>query len=403
MNKKDFKEIISYIQKSAQPKTPPARRAPPPRGSAPASGSTPAAGPTGSTVRTGPVRGGAPSTSATPGTGRAVVSNDISKMQAAIKDFAKEAAQYTKIPVGKDNQGKIITEVSKEDKRRDFNDFLAEQFMSSADIHGQEYNTDPKATSKESKLPTDIIQMEVVINGLDRIGPSGSEKLVDGMWDFRTNNAVKNVYAFAAALVASYEALGNYATNDPNLFTKADLEKLKAAIPKEYDPAKQKISQDILNQNAKNITPLVEKLSSFYQICKKNVMDHPAYKQYIDQDAAMYNFTPGGTNPYKPDPNDPKQKTYMDNPKSFTIPVLTLTDKDGSEVNLNNKITLESFQSLNGIATIMTQHLGYSPKEISNPKLLTTVVRSILDQVNKFLEKNKSKMPASSQRAIARF
>lgn len=324
--------------------------------------------------------------------------NDIAEMQKAIREFAAEAVAYKTEPVGKEPSGKIIYQVKKEDKRRDFNDFLAEQFMAGADIHGDEYTPDNKAVTKESKLPTDIVQLDNVIDGLRRVGPSGAEDKIDGVWDFRTNNAVRNVYAFAASLVAAHEALGGIAANNPNIFTSANLAELKAAMPTQKDPMAAKVSQTELDQKAKVITPLIKKLTEFYKIYSSDkpgagVMGHPAYKQYINQDLPLYTFKPGGTNPYKADPSDPDQKKFMDNPASFTLPKLTLTGKGGKQVVLDGKITLQPFQSVDGIVGLMTQYLGYSSSEVNNPKLLAQIVRSILTQIRDFIEKNNKLLP----------
>lgn len=319
--------------------------------------------------------------------------NDISNMQRSIQEFANAAVNYKSKATGREPSGKPIYTVSKEDKRRDFNDFLAEQFMATADVHGEEYSTDIKATAKESKLPTDIVQLDNIIDGLRRIGASKSEMQIDGVWDFRTNNAVKNTYAFAAAIVTAYEALGGMAPNDPSIFTRTDLEQFKNAIPKEKDPKAAKIDDKILNQYASQLIPLIKKLTEFYKKFSNNTMDHAAYRQYINQSSPLYVFSPGGSNPYKPDPNDLDQKKFMDNPKTFILPKLTLIGKSGRQFNLDNKINLETFQSTGGLANLMVQHLGYSNNEVNNPKLLIQIVRSILHQVSSYIDTNSKLLP----------
>lgn len=374
MNKNNLKEIVAYIQKSAVDFGGGGKGGSP----FPLGGS---GGSTGGTVAT-----------------YVASSNNISEMQKAIQEFADAAVAYKQEPIGKEPSGKIIYQVKKEDKRRDFNDFLAEQFMASADIHGDEYTPDKTAVTRESKLPTDIVQLDNVIDGLRRIGPAGNEKMKDGVWDFRTNNAVRNVYAFAASLVTAHEALGGIAANNPNIFTRSDLAQLKSAMPVQKDPMAAKVPQAELNEKAKAITPLVQKLTEFYKIYSSDkpgagVLGHPAYKQYINQDFPLYTFKPGGTNPYKADPSDPDQKKFMDNPASFTLPKLTLTGKGGKQVVLDGKITLQPFQSVDGIVGLMTQYLGYSSSEVNNPKLLAQIVRSILTQVRDFIEKNNKLLP----------
>ncbi len=324
--------------------------------------------------------------------------NDIRKMQKAIQDFAGKVAMYK--PVPKMDKGKIIYQISDEDKkRRDFNDFLTEQFAASADIHGDEYSPIPTDTSKASKLPTDLVQLSVVLDGLKRIGPAGNEKMRDGVWDFRTNNAVRNTYAVAAALVAAFQALGGMAANSPSTFRSADLQALRNAIPKEKDPMEAGKSQKDLAQAANAITPLVNKLSDFYEVYSKKVMDHPAYTRYIKGDVPLFTVKPGGDNPYKPDQNDPSQVEAMKNPKGYRIPWMTLTTKDGSKKQFNGQITLDYLSSRDGLQSLMQQYLGYSPSEINNGPLMRKIVNEMLTNINSFLVQNKPlpKPPAETK------
>ena len=332
------------------------------------------------------------------GGGPSVVSASVSEMQKAIQRFADEAVKYNLESYRDPRTNKITRRIKDTDRRRDFNDFLAEQFMEEAKIHGQEFSTREEDVTKESKLPTEIIELRVVIDSLKRIGSPGAEKIKDGVWDFRTNNAIKNTYAFASALVTAHEALGGLSAAEESLFNRNTLNRLAELIPKEYDPEENKTPKILaeLNKKAKLITPLIKNLTQFYAAFSKRTLEHAAYKQYINQEQPLYKFTPGGTNPYKPDPNDPNQKKFMENPSTFKIPVLELKDKNGNTVNLNNKLTLESFQSLSGIANIMTSYLRYSPSEVSNPRLLTKTVQAILSQVRDFLEKNNKSMPSTT-------
>lgn len=391
MSKISLKDIVTQIQKAAAP--PPA----PPIGYRP------------DTSRSVPVPDATPSTNqkvpsrTVPNATHSAVLAPIREMQKAIQDFADAAVKYrrSKNPK-KDTKGRVVLEKGKPvyeidpaDDRRDFNDFLVENFSANADIHGDEYSPNSEDVSKDSKLPTDIIQLNNVIDGLKRIGPGEKESMSDGVWDFRTNNAVKNIYAFAAALVAASEALivGGTA-NDPNMFKRADLQALGKAIPKEDNPAS-KLSQQDLSNSAKIITSLVKKLTRFFDFYSKKIMNHPAYKRYIESDPdrnpnapPLFSVKPGGVDPYKPDSNDPRQIAIMSDPKSFTMPQLTLMNKNNAPVNLDGKITLDYLASRDGLISLMKNYLGYTDQEVNNGPLMRKVVNSILEQVNNFISKN---------------
>lgn len=382
MSKLSLKELVAQIQKSAAP--PP----PPPTGYRPDFAKTSPA-PDKSSVKKSPTRHAPARTSGSP---------EIQEMQKAIQEFADASVRYrrSKDPK-KDDRGRTVLENGKpvynidpSDSRRDFNDFLAENFSANADIHGNEYSPDESHTSQESKMPTDIIQLNNVIDGLRRIGSGEKEKMSDGVWDFRTTNAVRNVYAFASALVAASEALvmGGLA-NDPSMFKGSDLQALGKAIPKDG------ASQEELVNAANIITPLVKKLTRFFDFYSKKVMNHPAYKRYIESDPdknpnapPLFSVKPGGVNPYKPDANDPRQMEFMSNPKSFAIPQLTLNGKNNTPINLDGKITLDYLANRDGLVNLMKNYLGYTDQEVNNGPLMRKVVNSILNQVNSFISKN---------------
>lgn len=394
MSKLSFKEIVAQIQKSAAP--PP----PPPPGYKP------------DFTKTTPTPSAAPAKKAPgkPGVVRPAASSEIKEMQRAIQEFADATVRYRRSKdAKKDTKGRTVLEHGKPvydidptDARRDFNDFLAENFSANADIRGNEFSPNAEDVSQESKMPTDIIQLNNVIDGLKRIGPGNKESMSDGVWDFRTTNAVKNVYAFATALVAASEALIMGGTiNDPNMFKKSDLQTLGRLIPKED------ASKEELVNSAKAITPLVKKLIRFFDFYSKKVMNHPAYKRYIESDPdknpnapPLFSVKPGGVNPYKPDANDPRQIEIMNNPKSFAIPQLTLKGKNDAPVNLDGKVTLDYLATRDGLVNLMKNHLGYTDQEVNNGPLMRKVVNSILDQVNNFISKNSllAKTPAVTKK-----
>ena len=343
-----------------------------------------------------PDTGGSDTKSTKPtGTGGGVslsIRNDISEMQRAIQEFAKTAAVYetnTRL-----ENGKVIREVKPEDKRMDFNNFLVEQFSETEKTKGKEFSTNPQHVDKQSKMPTELVEYNVVLDSLRRLGSRFSEEIRDGIWDFRTNNAVKNTYALAAAVVTAYEELGGLSPFDTSIFNRSDLVQLEKLIPEEYEPRENKaLTQSVLAKKAKLITPLVKKLTKFYVNFSKYTMGHAAYKQYINQELPLYTFAPGGTDPYKPDPKDRNQKKFMENPSTFIIPVLNLPNKSGQMVPIINTLTLESFKSTEGIIDIMTKYLGYQPNEVNNPRLLRRVVQSILNEVQNFIKKYSTTQP----------
>lgn len=380
-----LKDLVAQITKTAQvpprskgPKAKPADGAKPTADNAPPSGAVPV--PTRS--KTGPVA---------PVGGKAFGSPAIKKMQQAIQTFADTAVKYKTKPE-KDASGKIVYRVSEDDNRRNFNDFLAEQFSASADIHGDEYNPDPAANTKDSKLPTDIIQLNNVIDSLRRIGKGSKEALADGVWDFRTNNAVRNVYALATALVAAHNALGGIAPNDSRIFNQSDLTKLKGLIPTVKDPKASGMSQEELSKKAEGITPLVEKLTEFYNYYSSKIMTHPSYKRYITDDIPLMTVQPGKD----PAQLDTNQAERLKNSNTIALPYLRVMDKGNKPINVDGKVLLNYLQSRNGLQKMMVALLGYQPNEVNNSAAMRRIVRTFIDRINKIIDQNRPATPVAS-------
>lgn len=308
----------------------------------------------------------------------------IRTMQKAIQTFANAAVAYQTKTV-KDSKGKIVKQVSEDDPRRNFNDFLAEQFSAGAEIRGDEFSSDPTATTKDSKQPTDLIQLNNVIDSLRRIGPGSKESLPDGRWEFRTNNAVRNIYALATALVSANEALGGAAPNDPRVFRRSDLVKLKNAIPKEKDPTAAGVPQTELATKAAEITPLVEKLTEFYNHYSKSIMNHPAYKRYITDDIPLLTVQPG----QDPAQLDTDQAERMKNSQQIALPYLRLQDKDNRPINIDGRVLLSYLQNRQGLQKLMIDLLGYQPNEVNNGAAMRRTVKRMVNRINKIIDANK--------------
>ena len=315
-------------------------------------------------------------------------SSSIKNMQKAIQAFADAAVKYKTKPE-RDAQGKVVYKVSDDDKRRNFNDFLAEQFSAGSDIHGDEYNPDPNANTRDAKFPTDLIQLNNVIDSLRRIGPGTKESLPDGMWDFRTNNAVRNVYALATALVTANEALGGVAPNDPRAFKRSDLAKLKNAIPKQKDPSKEGVSQPELANKAAVITPIIEKLTEFYGYYSKSIMDHPYYKRYITDDIPLLTVQPGKD----PAALDANQAEKMKDAQQISLPYLRVFDKDKKPIVVDNRLFLSYLRNRQNLQKLMVNILGYQPNEVNNAPVMRQVVKNMIDNISKLIDTNK---PVSS-------
>lgn len=132
----------------------------------------------------------------------------VKEMQLAMQELAQavvtDAESGTMSYKPRDAQQPGATQEVKSSKKS-FNDFIAEQYLGELDDDkkGVEWSTNQKVTSLQNKkqTQTDIYELDVVMNTLRRIGASTKEFVADGKWDFRTDNALRNIMGFAYALL----------------------------------------------------------------------------------------------------------------------------------------------------------------------------------------------------------
>ena len=292
--------------------------------------------------------------------GYVVGASSIREMQNAIKRFVDAAVKYRRVP--------NTTQISKDDTRKDFNDFLAEQYSANSSVHGDEWTTDAGATKKEQKQPTEIIELNNVLDQLYRTGPGKSERMADGVWDFRTNNAIKNICAVADALVRVTEDFGGTIPNKS--FTRANLAKLMGSVPRVKDPRTANPAD--LKHKADVITAEIDRLTEFYKGYHKYVVDHPAYKDYINVQKPLFAAKPGGDDPGA---MSPELKQLYNDKMKLTV---ALPGKTGS---LNTTIELADIKDVDSLQRYMSRVLGYDSNEISNEELIKKIFNAIYVQV----------------------
>jgi len=296
---------------------------------------------------------------------------DIAGMQRAIKIFANNVVKYDTTKVRDPKTGQSREVVQETDKRKDFNDFLAEQYSAGSSIKGEEWTTYKDATTYETKQPTDIIELDNVIDGLRRTGSGGREAMLDGVWDWRTQNAIKNVWAIADALVRVTDDFGAKLA-DP--FTRADLEQLGSEIPKTTDIGK--YDQKMKIEHAKKITPLVDKLTRFYNSYYRRIITSPEYTSYIKKDLPLVNVKPGGTDPGRV---PPELAESLKKPGFFTLTNVILPTSSGPR--LFSTVPVDYIKDIASLEKMMLA-LGYPVQDAQNREKQNEVLKALFSHVN---------------------
>lgn len=242
----------------------------------------------------------------------------IVDMQRAIIGLAKDVA--AQIDVSKVNS-------PKEDEKRAasgrdaFGVFLTKNYMRNTHVQGVQFDPDPKKVEMDSKNPQAPTRMSVVMDTMSRIGgplnKNGGEFTADGKWGPRTNAAVRNVYAFAAGLFDFIKDINRFSPRKitPSSYREADLQQLGNIA--QTDP--NAVSQEEKVKFAPAVAAHVRAIQNMYHEIKTDVLEHPAFMQYIQEDDT---FTQG---PQKGTTLTPDQlKSLGDRYKEgFPIPLST--------------------------------------------------------------------------------
>ncbi len=317
------------------------------------------------------------------GVGGANVVTAIKKMQQAMQEFASKVTAYSAtVEKGKgqpDAKGKPTDKVTIDDDRKDFNDFLTEQYLATSDVKGVEWSKDPSQMTQadKSKQETDLIEMDYVVDGLKRIGGAKNELTADNYWDFRTNNALKNIYAFAYALLNVEKDFGKGAGK---IFNATDLKSMHENIPMNVKDPSRSISSEDKIAKAEALTPLIEKLGKYYEHYVKKIALNPYYRTYIEKKSPMYTV--------KAQDEDPgslsaaEQKRLSESGNKIVIPNVVVPAKSGQKT-INIPVTYLTDDK--NFSSLMTQVLGYSSEEATYPAYKKAVLDAVLNHVQNYL------------------
>lgn len=281
--------------------------------------------------------------------------NNVKKMQESIQKFVD-------VVLG---QGDNLAQY--------FNNFLTEKYVANAPTVGDQYSYDTNVTSKEQKQRT-AIKPEERDNVLDtnyRIGQMKSEAKPDGVWGFRTNNALKNTYALAYAFYNLYNKLG--VVGKMNL-TAQDLTEFQSQIPSDQELPK--LSFLDKNTRAQTITPLIVKISEFYKQFAQRILGNPNLSKYIEGREPLFRVNKTILT------DDDKKRA-----ESSYIGPLVLSGKNNIRKQFNKLpiSLLENKQVLENLA----EQLQYTKQEIaSNPDVIKSILNQLITHVSGVLKLN---------------
>lgn len=232
--------------------------------------------------------------------------------------------------------------------RDSFSDFMAKMMRGSQPGGGraQEFDPNPKSQQMGQKTPSNPARMWVLMDTIKRIGGPQSELKPDGVWGPRTNQALWNIRAFAAAILQLSTAFG--------------------APVKSY--SQQNLDEFILPRNEKDISPQdkiksapiigqhLDAIGEMFQEFKDSVLNNPHYQTYIEDDTPFATIAPPKGQPGQPGQPDTGQQAALIGPdeaqevaKIFPKFRIGFTGPDGSAQTRDMIVTdLITLQALEG-------------------------------------------------------
>lgn len=275
--------------------------APPSRPSRKGGGGTTPSKPTGTTPGSGAGKGGIggppsrPSTSPKPrptGGGPGYSTQGIKNMQAALHALAQTISATIDYDALLKTMSTPPGQPSPEDKgafqaqygRDMFSNFMVGNYLRRANVHGVEYDTDPKRTKMLDKKPSDLKSMFNILDSMRRIGSEKKESVADGNWGPRTNNALRN----AAAIATAISKLGGDLGMESTAFDVNKIAELNSLVPENYNdiPITDKL------QRAPKITEILKGANALFKDFKQQVFMDPTYRNFIEGKAPMMTFGP---------------------------------------------------------------------------------------------------------------
>jgi hypothetical protein len=264
-------------------------------------------------------------TPATPATGMS--SDAVKEMQQAIANFAKTLAAH---PLGS-MEGQQDRPGSPDylGGTKPFGNFLVNHYVNNAKIVGKQFvNVDmPEPVRSGSAIPNK--DFAGVVRTISHIGSPGmGESKPDGIWQTRTNNALKQIYAVGKSLMQFGKEMGMSISG----FYEDDLNELASNIPASYTQLKDP------SENARAITPIINKLTNLYKEFEDSVLEHPQLKAIITQDKPFADHSKFVKEELTPD-----ERSFIEAHRDAVIPGVNINGKAVRITDLENTLAFKKF------------------------------------------------------------
>lgn len=225
-----------------------------------------------------------------------------------------------------------LSEQTKKDKNYlggsdPFGKFLVQNYIGKDSFIGKQYlNVDVAGQSNREHATMNPTNLRGIIDTIKRIGSPNAkgERVVDGVWQTRTNNALHVV----ADLTEAVLNLSNDMGVKLNAYDQEMLNAFKTQVPESWNQIK---SSEDMNKRAAFLTKHLDAMTKMFEQFNADVLNNKAIRQFIDQREAFANFPKDNQVP--PGVNDtaslPGVKlNWSQNPNENTVAIYDLSSLD---------------------------------------------------------------------------
>lgn len=272
----------------------------------------------------------------------------VKDMQAAMKDLSDQVTQDPQADaMPKSQHDSVQTKAPQQiqDSKTHFNDFIAQQYMNplNDDEKGEEYHDD-KDHSWQAKQTnaTGIYSLDGVMKTLKDTGSQFSEQYQDGIWSFRTQNALKNILAFSKGLLQFQHDL---IPDSNNVFSASMWENFKDVL----DNVDKTVDRDnhsftmvpkMKADAAKYLTKYIGLIKKQYFNFRQNVLANTSLRTTIEGQRSFDSYNSQGSNK---DVLTPQDNSLLKNPNAMINVKFPAAGSPASGIPLSALVNKEAY------------------------------------------------------------
>lgn len=231
-----------------------------------------------------------------------------------------------------------------------FGRFLVDQYVNNAKVVGKQFVNVQMHEPERSGSAISNVNLKGVINTISYIGTPGHEHQADGIWQTRTNNALKQIFAVGKSLMQFAKDMKFNIKG----FSENELNKLGELIPASYTDLKN------ASQKAEEITPIINQLTALYKTFESTVLEHPEVKTLINQDKPFMEHAQLSQTDLSQE-----DKTFYETNKDANIPGANV---NGKPVRLMDIVSIVAFRKFLQEANVDISKLSEVQKYVNEVK-----------------------------------